>query len=98
MDANTILELVLNSMRESNLGRGGDEQLDVSPEAPIFGADSPLDSLGLVGLLIDIEDALADAGTEVSINSEHAMSKAQSPFKDVPSLVAFIQERLTETS
>lgn len=98
MQTDEIMELVLEAMRETNLGRGEDEQLEISPEAPVFSSESTLDSLGLVGLLIDIEDALADAGADVTINSEHAMSKARSPFRDVPALVAFIEERMADST
>ena len=52
-----------------------------------------LDSLGLVSLLIDIEDSLRDAGIDVMLSDARAMSQKRSP---VPqrgtALVAFIHE------
>jgi acyl carrier protein len=74
-----------------NASRDPGEQLPVSPTATIFGPDSPLDSLGLVALLIDVEDGLRDAGVEVALSDERAMSQKRSPFRSVPRLVEYIQ-------
>src|SRR5436305_1084049 len=48
-----IRDLVLHAMENINLARTPATRLIVSGEAAIFGADSRLDSLGLVSLLID---------------------------------------------
>jgi acyl carrier protein len=82
--------VVLEAIRNANLARTPDAQLAVGPEAPIFGADSPLDSLGLVALLIDIEDALAAQGVDVSLSDDRAMSQRRSPFRTVATLVEYI--------
>jgi acyl carrier protein len=92
--AGEIEALVLSGVRSSNLARTADAQLDVSPQGLLFGTGSPLDSLGLVSLIIDIEEALADAGFHVTLTDERAMSRSASPFRSVPALVAHIQERL----
>lgn len=55
-----IRDLVLHAMENVNLARQPEARLQVSADAPVFGAGSPLDSLGLVSLLIDIEEALLD--------------------------------------
>ena len=62
----------------------------VSAEAPIFGPDSPLDSLGLVGLLLDIEEGLQAIGCEIVLSDERAVSQKRSPFRSVPSLVSYV--------
>ena len=63
----------------------------------IFGADGPLDSLGLVNLLADLEYRLAEEfGREVVLASERAMSRSQSPFRDVAGLTEYILELLAE--
>lgn len=86
----TILECIanLNQLREPK------DQLTLGSEAAIFGGDSPLDSMGLVTLMMDIEDALVERGAEVSLSDAQAMSQRRSPYRDVPTLVDFIQERL----
>jgi acyl carrier protein len=85
-----VLDVVLQAIRLANLAREGDAQLEVSPEAPIFGPDSALDSLGLVALLLDIEDGLRAIGCEVVLSDERAMSQKRSPFRSVPALVGYI--------
>ena len=82
--------VVIAAIRQTNLARTSDAQLDVSPSAVIFGTGSPLDSLGLVALLIDIEEGLAAEGIDVSLSDSRAMSARQSPFRTVGSLVAYI--------
>lgn len=95
MDALTRREdieaIVLRALAMTNQARTADRQLEVSPTAPIFGRQSTLDSLGLVALLIDIEDLLRDAGVDVTLSDERAVSQARSPFRNVPALVDYIQ-------
>jgi hypothetical protein len=50
--------------------------------------------MGLVALIIDIEEALAEAGFDIILTNERAMSRTRSPFRDVPSLVAYIEDCL----
>jgi acyl carrier protein len=83
--------MVLQAIRASNLSRSSDSQLEVSPTARLFGRDSPLDSLGLVALLIDIEEAFTDRGMTLVLSDERALARSRSPFRDVPSLVDYIE-------
>ena len=85
-----IRDVVLGAMRSANEARDGASQLVVSVEAPIFGPDSPLDSLGLVGLLLDIEEGLQAIGCEVVLSDERAVSQKRSPFRSVQSLVSYV--------
>jgi acyl carrier protein len=87
-----VQDLVLRAIETANVARMPDAQLTVSPEAALFGPGSALDSLGLVSLLIDIEDALHDHGINVMLSDARAMSQKRSPFRSVAALVAFIQE------
>jgi len=91
-----IEDVVLAAIRQANLGRTPDTQLAVSPNAVMFGAGSPLASLGLVALLIDIEEAFAADGMDISLSDSRAMSARQSPFRTVDSLVAHIESVLKE--
>jgi hypothetical protein len=63
----------------------------------IFGAGGSLDSLGLVNFLADLEYRLAEKfGRELVLASERAMSRSQSPFRDVSALTDYIVELLAE--
>jgi hypothetical protein len=98
MTATEIQQLVLRAIEQVNRARRPEARLPVSDDAPIFGDGSPLDSLGLVALLIDIEEALQDRGFPVTLSDARAMSQARSPFRSVPALVAFIQETVRAVS
>jgi acyl carrier protein len=95
LDRNAIEGIILNAIRSANLSRPANSQLDVSPSATIFGADSPLDSLGLVALLIDVEEALSDRGAAITLTDARAMSQTRSPFRAVQPLVDYIVELLS---
>ncbi len=86
----------MEALELTNRTRVAGEQLGVSPTAPIFGPPSPLDSLGLVALLIDVEEALDGAGHPVVLSDERAVSQVRSPFRDVPSLVDYIVQLTAE--
>jgi hypothetical protein len=90
MTRSDIEGVVLSAVEGVNLGRDPGLHLRVAPDAVLFGPGSPLDSLGLVGLLVDIEDALRDRGIDVELSDARAMSQTRSPFRDVPSLVGYI--------
>jgi acyl carrier protein len=90
IDDAAIQEVVLQSMRAANMARDSAAQLVVSPDAPIFGPESSLDSLGLVGLLMDIEEGLQSLGYDLNLSDERAVSQTRSPFRSVASIVAYI--------
>ncbi len=85
-----IEAIVLDTLRLANLSRDPGEQLEVSPTARIFGRGSPLDSMGLVTLLLDLEEAIRAAGASVTLTDDRAMSQTRSPFRSVPALVEYI--------
>ena len=85
-----IEAVVLQAMRTANLARDRSAQLAVAPGAPVFGPGSPLDSLGLVALLLDIEEALQERGYAVVLSDERAVSQKRSPFRTVTSLVEYV--------
>ena len=92
LSPDAIQQVVLQAMQAANLARHRDAQLVVAPEAAIFGPGSPLDSLGLVALLLDIEDGLQAAGSTVVLSDDRAVSRQRSPFRSAASLVAYIGE------
>ena len=98
MTETEVQDLVLRAIHNANVARVPDAQLTVAADALLFGPGSALDSLGLVSLLIDIEDALRDRGVEVMLSDARAMSQKRSPFRSVAALVAFIQETAQSSS
>ena len=63
----------------------------------MFGSDGFLDSLGLVTLLVNIEQKIeASFNMTITIADEKAMSLRRSPFKSIGSLVQYLDLRLSE--
>ncbi|MGI9192854.1 MAG: hypothetical protein ACR2IL_12100 [Chitinophagaceae bacterium] len=88
MNVSQIIPLVLESLN----AYATEQSLDIqaNENTPLFGADSVLDSMGLVHVIVDIEARLRDAGSPVSLISEQAMSQRNSPFRTVTTLSEFI--------
>ena len=63
-------------------------------ETALFGKDSVLDSMGLVNIIIDIESYFLDEDIEISLTSEKAMSRRNSPFRTVTTLSDYIMEQI----
>ena len=66
----------------------------INENTKLFGRNSALDSMGLVNIIIDIESRFLDKGYEISLTSEKAMSRRQSPFRTVSTLAEFIEEQI----
>jgi len=60
----------------------------------LFGSESVLDSMGLVNVIVDIESRFLDENYEISLTSEKAMSRRNSPFRTISTLADFIEEQI----
>ena len=63
-------------------------------DTTLFGKESVLDSMGLVNVIIDIESRFLDENIEISLTSEKAMSRRESPFRTISTLAEFIEEQI----
>ena len=97
MSNKKIENLIINAIKEINEQLPQDQQLAKSSKTVLFGKDGKLDSLGLVNLLVTIEQNIED-GFDVSITiaDERAMSQKHSPFRTVGALVDYIEMILKE--
>lgn len=92
-----IQAIILQALSNVNDERGPDEQLTVGLDTRLFGTDAVLDSLSLVSVIVDVEGAVSEqAGREISLTDDRAMSQEVSPFTDVNALTAYIQLLLSE--
>lgn len=92
MDLSEVKVIVLEALSLSNQSRSDDTQIPLAESTVLFGQQGHLDSMALVTLLMDIEDALQDQGVEVSLSDEKAMSSTRSPFKNIPSITQYVQD------
>jgi acyl carrier protein len=79
----------------SNQSRSDDTQIPRLDTTILFGQNGHLDSMALVALLMDIEDAFQEQGIDISLSDEKAMSLSRSPSKDIPSIAQYIHDVIT---
>jgi acyl carrier protein len=92
-----IQSAILSAIKEVNEILPPEMRLSNDPEAVIFGKGGKLDSLGLVNLVLAVEERLAERGWKVSLTDERAMSQNRSPFRSIEALTSFVAEAtLTE--
>jgi len=92
MDLPTVKLTVIGALELSNQSRSDETQIPLTDSTALFGQNGHLDSMALVALLMDIEDALQEQDIEVSLSDEKAMSLSRSPFKDIPSITQYIHD------
>ncbi len=66
-------------------------------DTPIFGEEGQLDSLGLVAMIVEVEDIIErEYGIALVLASERAMSARRSPFATVATFATYIRELIEE--
>lgn len=82
MDRDTALSVVVSCLKDA-LEQAGGDTANLNAETVIVGEAAVLDSIGVVSLIVDIEQKLEmDHGVSVTLASEKAMSQRSSPFRN----------------
>lgn len=90
-----IQRMVLEALGEINLQSLSDKPFTPSEHTVLFGVGGVLDSLGLVNLIVAVEQRIEDElGTTVVLADEKAMAQKNSPFRTVATLVEYIAQQL----
>ena len=99
MDKKEIIDhLIYPAVDETNETLAAGKQLVKSPETPLFGHDSVLDSLGLVNLVVLTEERIEQkTGKPIRLVSEMALSRRKSPFRSIQALSEYIEELMKES-
>ena len=64
-----------------------------TPETPMIGIKSDVDSITLVSIIVDVEERLADyLDLELVLADERAMSQRRSPFRNAKTLAEYVFE------
>jgi acyl carrier protein len=96
-DPESITRSLFTVINKFNRGLPPDKQLEKAPGGILFGKGGPLDSLGLVNLIVATEQQIEeDFGIPISLADERAMSQETSPFRTVDRLVNYIALLLKE--
>ena len=92
-----IINLIYKSVNELNEQTDHDLKLKKSTNTVLFGSKGEINSLGLVNLLVIIEQNIEDEfDISITIADERAMSQKHSPFRAVGALVDYINMLLNE--
>jgi acyl carrier protein len=87
LDRTVALDIVLSTLRDAVDQNGGDPA-SVTEETVIVGPEAVIDSIGVVSLIVDIEQRLEmDHQVSVTLASDRAMSQRNSPFR-TPAVLA----------
>jgi D-alanine--poly(phosphoribitol) ligase subunit 2 len=82
-----ILKIIISEIEDMEINH------KVDKETKLFAKDGIFDSLGLVNLLVAIEQAIEDKfDCSITIADEKAMSQKNSPFKTVNSLADYVNK------
>ena len=92
-----VLDAINQAVDDLNEILDPEERLDKSPEIVLIGKDARLDSLGLVNLIVLVEEKVQERfGVGLTLVDERAMSHSKSPFRTLGSLADFVEERLQD--
>lgn len=87
IDRKVALDIVLSTLRDAVNQNGGDAS-EVNEETVIVGPEAVIDSIGVVSLIVDIEQRLEmDHQVSVTLANDRAMSQRNSPFR-TPAVLA----------
>jgi hypothetical protein len=97
-DAHEVLTRVLYPVvRDANESLGAGQQLQESADMPLFGPGAPLDSMGLVRFLFEVEERVqSEMDHEIRLVSDKAMSRRNSPFRSLQTLAEYVVELMQE--
>jgi acyl carrier protein len=97
MTREEIKQAIFNVLDEINQELPQEKQLKKSETTVLFGQFGQLDSLGLVNLIVAIEEKLEEeCNVSITLADEKAMSQRNSPFRTVASLIDYIAMLLNE--
>jgi len=92
-----IIGAILDILRHWDFPDTGRIPVEFTEDTVLFGREGLLDSIGLVALVLDVEEAIgAVTGRPLSLVNDRALSRNRSPFRSVGSLADFAAELLAE--
>ncbi len=93
VDRAVIESIVAGAIAELNLQRSADDQLADAAEAPLFCPGGPLDSLGLVLLISELENGVENAyGRRINLADDALLAAEGAPFASVGTLRDYLAE------
>ena len=97
MDSPALTErleaIVIAAVEDLNPDLKSPIAVELGAEAPLFGQEGVLDSMGLVNLIVVVEQAIEDELKEsVMLADDRALARSSSPFRSIGSLAAYAED------
>ena len=93
MDRSIAVQVVVESLREVLEFADSTENVTLDDNTVLVGQDAVLDSLGVVSLIVEVEQRLdMEHNVSVTLANDRAMSQRNSPFRTVGVLADYICE------
>lgn len=93
MEKSEILEIVISTVKSLVETLPEDQKIEVNQNTILFGANSSIDSLSLVSVIVDLESTFSlDYDLDILLTDDRAMMREKSPFTSIISLVEYIEE------
>jgi len=85
-----LVAMIVEAVHELTEQQDLPVSVDLDEQTPLYGQDGLLDSVGLVSLVVAVEQGVEDAfGVSISLADEKAMSQRHSPYRTIGSLAAY---------
>lgn len=98
MDRSELIERIEQIVRDYRSELDGVSLSEINEYTRLFGREGVLDSLGLVNVVLEVEQMIGDkSGSPISLMDDRAMSQSRSPFRTVGSLADYILQLLNGT-
>jgi len=99
IDRNAAYDIVVTSLQETLAQSGMPALTNVNGDTVLVGKDAVLDSLGVVSLIVEVEQRLEGGhGISVTLANDKAMSQKNSPFRTVAVLTDHVMSMATGES
>ena len=93
VEKNSIIQAVYEAVDELNSHFSEEKRLDKSPDTILYGNSGRLDSLGLVDLILAVEQKMQERfGEQLTLANEKALSMKKSPFRTIDTLARYIHQ------
>lgn len=94
-----IERIVFTAVGELNATLPGDKHVPAEGGTRLLGEGGRLDSIGLVDLILSVEQKVQDAaGIGITVADEKAFSQEQSPFLTLDTLTDYVAALVQETN
>lgn len=91
LDRAKIVQMIVASLQEVLVTAAPSNSASLNEDTRLIGREAVLDSMGLVNLIIEVEQRLEDEhDITVVLADERAMSQKNSPFRSVQTLADYI--------